>query len=283
MEKIDLHLHTNISDGDLSPDELVKRCVDVGCSKIAITDHDKINDYSELSELYGIPIVNGIEFNCSTRGMHILGYGISDIDKVQKIMNDIERENEGICYKVIDALYDSGYDISVENVLDYMNILGIKVTSLNKKHIVKYLMYKEYVRNVLEAYNNLIGVGQKFYYPIRKLSKQEVIDIIKNNGGVSVLAHPSTLKLDEVSLEREISSLVSLGLDGIEVKNKGITSIQSIIYEDMANRFGLITTVGSDFHTPYLDIIGIDASEEVYDKLQKRMKLVKKICYNDNI
>ena len=65
-------------------------------------------------------------------------------------------------------------------------------------------MYKEYVKNVLEAYDNLIGVGQKFYYPIRKLSKYEVLDIVKSNGGVVSLAHPCTLKMSDELLSKEI-------------------------------------------------------------------------------
>ena len=260
MEKIDLHLHTNVSDGELSPEELIKRSISVGCSKIAITDHDKIDDYSKLSQLYDIHIINGIE----------------NIDNVKNIMNNLEKENERVCFQVIDALYQYGYDISVENVLDYMYRIGFKVDTLNKKHIVKYLIYKEYVRNVLEAYDHLIGVGTKFYYPIRKLSKEEIINIIKTNGGVSVLAHPSTLKLKEKQLEEEVRTLINLGLDGIEIKNRSITNAQSIIYENMANKLNLIKTVGSDFHSPYQDIIGVETSEEVYENLQKQIQLRKK-------
>lgn len=276
MEKIDLHLHTNVSDGDLSAEELIKRSISVGCSKIAITDHDKIDDYSKLSQLYDVHIINGIEFNCLTKGMHILGYGIENIDNVKNIMNNLEKENERVCFQVIDALYQYGYDISVENVLDYMYRIGFKVDTLNKKHIVKYLIYKEYVRNVLEAYDHLIGVGTKFYYPIRKLSKEEIINIIKTNGGVSVLAHPSTLKLKEKQLEEEVRTLINLGLDGMEIKNRSITNAQSIIYENMANKLNLIKTVGSDFHSPYQDIIGVETSEEVYENLQKQIQLRKK-------
>lgn len=271
MEKIDLHLHTNLSDGDLSPVELIRMCKRVGCSKIAITDHDKINDYSNLGIEYEIPIISGIEFNSDVRGMHILGYGLDNIDKVQKIMTDLEKENEAVCYKVIDALYNSGYDISVEQVLDYMKLLGISVSHLNKKHIVKYLIFKEYVKNVLDAYNNLIGVGQKFYHPIRKLSKYEILDIIKRNNGVAVLAHPSTLKMDAQSLKLEICKLIDSGLDGIEIKNRSITRLQSIKYYELATELGIITTVGSDFHSPYLDILGVEASESIYENLQKKL------------
>lgn len=276
MEKIDLHIHTNLSDGELSPEEVICMCIKNGCSKIAITDHDKINDYEELSVKYGIPIISGIEFNCATKGMHLLGYGIKNIDNVQRIINALEEENEIVCYKLIDALYSSGFDISVEQVLDYMKYIGIPVLYLNKKHIVKYLLHKEYIRNVLEAYNKLIGVGQKFYYPIKKLSKYEVLDIIKSNGGVASLAHPCTLRMDDETLLKEIYGLMNYGLDGIEIKNRSITREQNIRYEEMANEFELIKTVGSDFHSPYLDVLGVDVSEDIYNNLQKKIKLSKR-------
>lgn len=274
MEKIDLHLHTNVSDGKLSPSELVKMCIAEGCSKIAITDHDKINDYQNYSDIYGIPIISGIEFNSSTSGMHLLGYGIKNIDRVQKIMNEIEMENQDICYRVIDALYADSYDISVEQVLSYINSLGISIDYLNKKHIVKYLIYKEYVREVLQAYNELIGVGQKYYYPIKKLTKYEILDIIKSNGGVAVLAHPSTLKLDDIKLESEVIELMNYGLDGIEVINRSVTYEQSIKYRLLADKLDLLWTVGTDFHTPFQDKVGVEVPTSVFDRLHKKIKLL---------
>lgn len=276
MEKIDLHLHTNLSDGEFSPDKLVKRCVNVGCKKIAITDHDRINDYSDLSIKYGIPIVSGIEFNTSYDGMHILGYGFDKIFEIQNKMYVLARENEEVCYKIIDHLYSDGFDISVEQVLECMKNMGISVCYLSKKHIVKYLIHKEYVKNVFSAYNELMGSEQKYYHPIKKLSKYEVLDLIKSMGGVAVLAHPSTLYLSDYDLEKEVRGLMAYGLDGIEVKNRCITSFQSISYQEIANKLGLISTMGSDFHSPHLDIIGVEASEEIYENLQKRIVLSKR-------
>lgn len=73
-----------------------------GCSKIVITDRDRINDYSEYSSVYGIPIISGIEFNTDMRGMHILGYGIDDVTNVANIMLNLEMENQDVCYRVIE-------------------------------------------------------------------------------------------------------------------------------------------------------------------------------------
>ena len=164
MEKIDLHLHSNLSDGVLSIQELVDRCIKVGCKKIAITDHSKICDYSEISKKSGITIINGIEFSTNTKGMHILGYNLDNIDVVQGRLDELACENEATCYKIIDALYSDGFDISVSSVLECMKKMGVSLKHLSKKHIIKYLVYKEYVKSMNEAYNMLTYEEGKYYY-----------------------------------------------------------------------------------------------------------------------
>ena len=89
------------------------------------------------------------------------------------------------------------------------------------------------------------------------------------------MAHPSSLYFSDYELEQEIDNLISKGLDGIEVRNRSITMEQGIRYEQIANKLGILTTVGSDFHSPEKDTIGVDVSEEIYDKFKKRMLLAK--------
>lgn len=275
MEKIDLHLHTNLSDGKLSPSDLIDRCIFNGCKKIAITDHDVIVDYSEVSRVNDIFIINGIEFSTSTKGMHILGYGLDNICDVQKYLDDIAKENEEVCYKIIDLLYRDGFSITLEDVLECLNKLGFSIRYLNKKHIIKYLVYKE-IMSKIDVYNNFNDTDGKYYFPIRELSKEKVLELIKNNGGVAVLAHPSTLYLSDYDLDQEVRYLMARGLDGIEIKNRSITEGQSHRYEKIANNLGILTTVGSDFHYSEYDKIGICVSESICENLLRKIKLSKR-------
>ena len=276
MEKIDLHLHSNLSDGMLSVDELVSKSISGGCEKIAITDHDFIADYSELANKNDIVIINGVELSTDVSGMHILGYGLGNISKVQKLLDDISLENESICYKIIDSLYEDGYDITALDVIDYLKKSGIVFRYLNRNHIISYLIYKGYIKTKNDFYNMMMNESLVFSYPEKRLSSKEVLEIIKSNGGVSVLAHPSTLYLSDYDLEQEVKNLMDMGLDGIEVKNRCITLEQSEKYEMLAKKLNLLVTVGSDFHSPDKENIGVMASRDIYNRMNTRMYVAKR-------
>jgi predicted metal-dependent phosphoesterase TrpH len=157
-----------------------------------------------------------------------------------------------------------------------MKEIGVSFSHLSKKHIIKYLVYKEYVKNMIEAYNMLTYEESKYYCLLKKLSKYEVLDLIKDNGGVSVLAHPSTLYFSDYEIEQEVRGLMSRGLDGIEVRNRSITIEQGKSYEQIANKLGILTTVGSDFHSPENETIGCWVSERLYEEFETRMVLSKR-------
>ena len=156
MEKIDLHIHTNLSDGVLTPEEVVDLALKNGCKKIAITDHDIYNDYTDLSIKKNITIVPGIEFNTSVRNLHILGYNIKRIDLVNDYMRKIRLINEEVCKKVINKLSLDGYDITINKLYEFLIENNLSIDLLDKKKLVKYLIYKGYAETVLDAYNKLI-------------------------------------------------------------------------------------------------------------------------------
>lgn len=264
---VDLHIHSNNSDGNLSPEDIFNISSKMGLSIISITDHDYICDYSYLSNKYGISAVPGIEFNTSYRKLHILGYNIKDIDRVKKVMNELSKYNEGICFKVIDLLYKNGFDISVNNVLDFCKKNNIHINIINKKIIVKYLISMGYASSVKEAYDNLIGRDAEYYVPIHKLEPCEIIELINNTGGVSVWAHPSLIEDDM------FDRLIDYGLNGIEVTKKNECDKKK--YELIALRNKLITTYGSDFHGDN-DEIGVEIDDEMGKKLMKEMGV--RIC-----
>lgn len=276
MEKIDLHLHSNFSDGILPPEEIVLLSKKAGCTLISITDHEVINDYKDLQNQYNINIVSGIEFNTATTNMHILGYGISDYDKVNFEMKQLRLYNEKVCFEVIKKMQKDNYDISVDKIEKHLNDIGIKFDILDKRKIVKYLIFKGYSDNILDTYNKLIGVDKKYYVPNKKISPEEIIKLIKSSGGISSLAHPYTLKLDKNNLHKRVESLQKSGLDAIEVVN-GKTNPEMIKeYKKLANILGLLQTVGTDFHTTQNSEIGIEVEDSIINNFRKTLNLKSK-------
>lgn len=273
---VDFHLHSNCSDGLLSPEELVKESLKNNCSIIALTDHDIVNDYSYMEENYNLPIISGIEFNTSINKLHLLGYGIKKIDELNKKLYDLRKYNENVCIEVILKLQAAGYDISVEKVIDFLKNSNLEYKILDKRKLVKYLIYKGYVNNTHAAYQNLIGQQQRFYVPNKKMSPEEAINCIIECGGVAVLAHPNTINLDAADLEKEIKLLKDNGLTGVEVFN-GKAKLNYGLILDLANKYDLIQTFGSDFHNPGIDKIGIfiENDEQVEKFCQKIKKKIK--------
>ena len=270
MEKIDLHLHTNLSDGTLTPEQVIYLAYKNGCKKIAITDHDYAGNYKEYENKYKIKILSGIEFNTATTNMHILGYGIDDANKVNDSLKEIKLVNEKICYKIIENMKNDGYDISIDKVINYLNSIGINTDILDKRKIVKYLIYKKYSNGILDTYNNLIGVNQKYYIPNKKISPKDIIKLINDCNGVSVLAHPNMLMLNEYDFLKQIEKLQEYGLSGIEIINEKLKLCNNLNYSKIADSQGLIKTVGSDFHEP-TDCLGIKTNKDIYINLHKKI------------
>ena len=302
MEKIDLHIHTRFSDGELDLLELRDRMLDNELNKIAITDHDTIIRLKKAKELFlnsGIEMITGIEFNTAERNMHILGYGIDDLNKVESAINEIKFKNMDAYYKTIFLLQQEGIEISsgeVQKVIveddkarlkcyaDEMMALGILDYAMfddlqpntipDKRMIVKYLIKKGYVKSVLEAYEKYIGRGQSCYVPIDKLSQYDVIKLINESGGVPVLAHPVRLGYSDKKIEDTIKDLKSWGLEGLEVYGTRMIPEKQKLYENLADKYDLIMTAGSDFHTRK-ENIGINCKEEVWKTLVKKIESKK--------
>lgn len=265
--KIDLHIHTNNSDGELSSEDIFKIAQKNNIKVISITDHDYIDTYEHLDKKYNILTIPGIEFNTSYKKLHILGYGIKNIEYLKKYIDDLTRNNEDICLKVIDKLNKENFDIDIQKIKTFCKQNNLKYSYLNKKLIVKYLIYKRYANTVKEAYDKLIGRNAPFYYPIIKLEPKEVINLINKVDGISVLAHPSTIdeKRNEITEE-----LIKYGLNGIEIVNLSCPINERNNYEEVALKNNLITTYGSDFHDKSQKI-GVEVCSEKAKKLIKNL------------
>ena len=247
---IDLHVHTTLSDGTLTPSEVVRAARDVGLRAIAITDHDTVRGNQEaMSEgiKLGVEVVPGVEVSVDFHGgtMHILGYYIdldcdSLIEVLQRIENARHKRNEEILYK----LGQRGMP------LDYEAIRAVACEGpVGRPHIAQALVQHGYVASLREAFDKYLKKGAPAYAERLRFSEAEAIQSIRRAGGIAVLAHPKSLNCDDSeSLSSIVARLVSAGLQGVEVYYPSQSTKMERACESLAEQFGLLVTGGTDFH-----------------------------------
>lgn len=277
MRKVDLHLHTNLSDGLISPEEVVVKAKNSDCKIISITDHELINEYNALANKYDINIVSGVEFNTSISNLHLLGYAVKNYKLVDEVIQSLKIKNESVCLEVIELLRKDGFIISVELIKKYLQDVGLDYSILDKRKLVRYLMNMGYTNSIVETYNTIIGKNQKYYVPNEKMATEEIIDLIRKSGGYTVLAHPNTITNDKEILIKILKKLKLAGLFGIEVINDKMKLVETEYYQSLANKYNLLETYGSDFHNPDTDYIGIEIGQKQYEKIYESMVLRRKL------
>lgn len=269
--RVDFHVHSYVSDGTVSPTEVVKLAAEAGMVAMALTDHDTVDGVEEALKAgkeYGIKVVPGIELSADYKGsdLHILGLNVDYV-------NEKFREKVGVCrdsrhnrnLKMIEKLKECGFDISWEIMVERF---GSK--SITRAHFAKYLIDEGYVANKDEAFNKYLNPGCPCYVSRVKVTPFEAIDIIKEAGGHPVLAHPLLYKMPYDRLESVIVMLKDHGLEGIEGRY-ALNKVEDNVFMDkLAKRHGLKMTGGSDFHGSIKpDIfVGIGKGElEVYEEM----------------
>jgi predicted metal-dependent phosphoesterase TrpH len=247
----DFHVHTNASDGELSPEEVINLAIKLNLEAIAITDHDTSDNVAEAVEYAknkNIKVIPGIELNAKVEKgqMHILGYYIDyGNPKFKEIMLELKNQRDERNERFIKAFNLAGINISIDDVKKY--VIGQVV---GKPHFAKALIEKGYISTVNEAFDKYFN-----QYPYNTIKREAIlpenaIKIIKDFNGIAVLAHPYTLKLDETELENKIKELISFGLEGIECYHSDHSKEQVELYKKLAKKYNLIITCGSDFHGP---------------------------------
>ena len=259
---IDLHIHSDKSDGTFSPREIVDIAKAESLNVISLTDHDTVEGcrealkYLESNPEPTLQLISGIEMSVENKGgtLHILGYHL-DIDNnpllaTLKELHDI-RQNRNL--EIIKKLKQIAIDIDPSE-LDSVTSNNI---SQGRPHIAKLMLARGFVESIDQAFDEFLSQSGKAYVPKKLLPPGETIDLIHNAGGIAVLAHPATLNRHGVDFEQKLEELISLGLDGIEVYAPLHGQIQVDTYLDLAQKHGLCISGGSDFHgsvKPQIDI-----------------------------
>lgn len=246
MKFIDMHIHTNFSDGIYSPSELVDYVINKGLDGIAITDHDTINGIDEAikraSNYKDFIIIPGIELSTeyNNEEVHILGYMIDyKMEYLHKILQNLKNTRKKRAMEIICKLDKLGIKINYEDLVKIAN------DTIGRPHIARFLVKKGYVKTINEAFIEYLAEGALAYVPKKKLTPLCAIDIIKKTGGISVIAHPGLLKSATT-----LNYLIDIGIDGIEVYHPEHTIKQSEEYFKLAKEYNLFITGGSDFHYP---------------------------------
>lgn len=245
MEKFaDLHIHTLFSDGQYSPSDVVKIAKEVGFAAIAITDHDTLDGVEEaveMGEKLGIEVIPGIEISTISNGqeVHILGY-YCDLDNyhLQKKIKEMQLDRKNRIKKMVVKLKELNFNITFEEVAA---VAG--KGSIGRPHIARVLMEKGYVRTIKDAFKELISPGCPAYVARYNISPKEAIELILGANGVPVIAHPGLLKDDSIILD-----MISYGLKGIEVWHPDHKKGLRKKYRDLAHKYELLLTGGSDWH-----------------------------------
>lgn len=258
---IDMHAHSIYSDGQLEVDELIKLAIKNNVGILSITDHDTLLGNKNISDYYrksnDIMIINGIELSAKVdKGrMHILGYDY-DINNYE-LNNKMDELKVNSIYAIMACINQLRIDYNIvfseKEIKDIINRKGNIGRPLVARLLVKY-GYADSVEDAFQKYLN------PAYNKTRKTNKginyEECIRLIKEANGISVLAHPNQLLLNDTELENKLKKLISCGLDGIEVYHSGHSKEEVEKYLYLADKYNLLISGGSDFH-------GIDVKPDI--------------------
>lgn len=280
MGQIDLHVHSNVSDGTLTPRELVLYAEEKGLLAFALTDHDTVGGIFEAEEAAkgkDLELIPGIEISSEYKGgdIHILGLYIDYRQPefsaaLQRFVDAREQRNREMAKK----LSEHGFLVTMEEMTEaYPNAV------ITRAHFAKYMKAKGYVSSFEEAFRNYIGKNCSCYVPRTLIQPEEAIGLIRGANGVAVLAHPLLYHMTMEELEGMTANLKGLGLEGIEVFYSMNQAGDENRVGALARRLGLVMTGGSDFHgstKPYIDLGSGRGNLYVSDSLLEGLKRVRR-------
>ena len=282
--RIDLHIHSTASDGTLSPSEIISLAHSLNIGAVAITDHDTIDGSKEAFTLDippSLKLLTGVEISVSsnpslpyTGSFHMLGYSIRLDDPVlNRTLDMLQDARKNRNPKIIEHLNNLGIDISLKDVTDECS-----EGQLGRPHIAQLMVKRGFVKSINEAFDKYLGTGRPAYVDKYRLDCARAIEVILAAGGIPVLAHPFFLDIENKDrFEDLIVNLKELGLKGIEVYYSEHSPDLTAFYAEIANRYGLLMTGGSDFHGSVKPDIKMGSGRgdlfvpyELYEKLVNR-------------
>lgn len=246
---IDLHCHSTFSDGSLTPEQLVEEAVNIGLTALALTDHDTVAGLPRfLAAGAGKPVrlVPGVELSvdCSSGVMHMLGYWMDVANP------ELVRQLEWV---------RDARTLRNRTMLDKLNALGFGMTwddvqacagedVVGRPHFAQVMLQKGYAKDKNEVFDKWLGNGKPAYVDRARLTAAAAVALIRQAGGVAVLAHPFSLRLGKDAMASLFFELAAAGLAGVECYYSEHSAESTKEYLAMARQANLVPTGGSDFH-----------------------------------
>lgn len=244
IQRVNLHLHTNVSDGNISPKELIKRSQEIGLDLISITDHDTADAYTQIPDnILPLRILPGMEISSLYKGddVHILAYGCDFNNSALRAITEMYlKGRKERAQKMIKLLTDMGMPISLEEVIAIAGSRELIV----RPHIAQVLVNHKFCQTRNEAFEKYIGDNKPAYVPKPEVSVSDVISIIHQADGFAVIAHPG--KLAKLSY---LEDIITMDIDGLEVWHPDHYQWEIENFIKIATEKGLFMTGGSDYHS----------------------------------
>lgn len=250
MRRIDLHAHTDLSDGTLRPADLVKLAAEAGLAALAVTDHDTtaaLPAAREAGRALGVEILTGCEITARFpgRAMHVLAYGFDDREpRLQAMFTEIRGARDVRNPRILDRLAELGCPLTMDEVR--AEAAGDVVA---RPHIARALVRRGYVSDTKTAFQRYLRDGGPAFVAAESVDPADAIAAVNAAGGVAVVAHPRQLRIDgPAGIRALFRSLAQSGLGGIEVFHPSHDADDRVLYADIAAQERLVPTGGSDFH-----------------------------------
>jgi len=247
---IDLHTHTNCSDGTDSPRELVNKAIVQGLEVLGISDHDTTSSWKEATEsLRGsLKLALGSEISCLTDdgvSVHMLGLLFDPEHKeMQQVLEETRDGRLPRMRKMIEKMRAEGMDISIEDV----ELAMPAGATMGRPHLADALVAKKIVKSRDEAFIDLLHNESRFYVSHAAPTPAEAIRLIRRAGGVAVIAHPFASHRGQILKPEDFSELVDAGLNGIEVDHRDQNPDEREMLRNIARELDLVVTGSSDYH-----------------------------------
>ena len=249
--KFDLHSHSNFSDGALPPRKLVDLAVESGISYLALTDHDTVDGLAEAQraalEQPTLTLINGVEFSCTWENelIHIVGL---NIDPAHQAVRSGVEQNKRRRNSRAEAMFEDLEQNDIDIRADVAALIGERGVP-TRPHFAQALVDRGLAKDKKQAFKRYLVKGKPGYIPMHWATLEEVGAWITDAGGVAVLAHPNRYKYTRTKLSRLLKDMLEAGVTGMEVSTSTTDKQQIATLGELAMRFGLLASIGSDFHS----------------------------------